>query len=317
MSLVTSVTAANETPIFFPGGSETLFGIMTRPGAPNGTGFLILSGGATPITPNRNRLSVRLCRQLAGNGFLCLRFDYHGAGESTGAVEALDLAEPHLDDTLAAVEMLRQAGASRIVVAGSCFGSRNALAVSRLVPELTGVVLLAMPLRDNERGSVATIAGASLTTGQSLRRAMSLRTIKNLFDRRRRRVYVRFLRERIASFRDPSRGATHGAPATAGNEVTSSLVLRSLEELRGRGVSTLVVYGTEDEYFGDFTHDRDGRLGRILEADNFDVRILPAKVHGFPQLAIQTELIEMVSDWLEPVGSRAASAGAPVDAPQM
>ena len=86
--------AGEESPVFFKAANHQLFGILTEPtGDPLGTVVIPLSGGGTPLSTNRNRFSVRLCREVARLGFHALRFDYHGIGESEGQVAPFELRQ--------------------------------------------------------------------------------------------------------------------------------------------------------------------------------------------------------------------------------
>src|SRR5688500_18992780 len=100
-----------EVPMFFENHRTEVFGIVTYPpGARTSTAIVILPGGGIPLTTNRNRLTVRLCRGLADLGHTAVRIDYHGTGESPGAVERFHLSRPLIDDVEAVAAGLRGLG---------------------------------------------------------------------------------------------------------------------------------------------------------------------------------------------------------------
>jgi len=128
-------------------------------GAPaDGTGVLLLSGGVYVLNTNKNRMHVRLSRELTALGMHVLRFDYRGVGESTGTIGEYALDDPNPLDVLAAMDCLLDAGTSRIAVVGSCYGARAALHALADHPALCAAVLLAPPLGDAGRGAAETPA---------------------------------------------------------------------------------------------------------------------------------------------------------------
>lgn len=305
-------TTREETPVFFHADGEDLFGIVTRPSGPaTGTGFMTLSGGAVPFSAGRNDMSVHLCRRLAGMGHTSLRFDYHGAGESTGIVERVELGKTHLQDTLAAVDVLREHGATRIVLSGACGGARNALAAAKDVPELHSLVLFSLPLRDHERvaSRAHRRAAREWNLWQYVRRALRPKTWRGFFDRRLRRVYLAFAKEKIRAVR---RGETAKPAAPKGAGITSPTVQEELIQVIRRGIPILLVYGDEDDYYKDFLLDQNERLGGIIErgADLVDLRVLPGKVHSFHTLELQEQLRALVYDWLDPEKADRSTDGA-------
>jgi alpha/beta superfamily hydrolase len=118
-----------EQPVVIPGPHGKLYGIFTPPAseaAPAGL-CVILFGR------NRwwgDRLSVKGARWLAARGFSCLRFDYHGYGESEGDCKAIDPVSPHSEDALAAIRYMRSEFAQqRFALSGFCFDGRTAISV--------------------------------------------------------------------------------------------------------------------------------------------------------------------------------------------
>jgi pimeloyl-ACP methyl ester carboxylesterase len=302
MNGATRATTQEETPVFFRAGDEHLFGIVTLPktGA-TGTGLMMLTGGAVPISSGRNDMSVHLCRRLAGMGHTTFRFDYHGAGESTGVVERVELGTTHVQDTLAGVGVLREHGARKIVLAGSCGGARNALSAAKDVPELQSLILFSLPLRELERvaSRAHRRAAREWSLWQYVRRALRPKTWRGFFDRRLRRVYLAFAKERIRAGR---RRGTASRATRPGAGITSPTVQEDLIQVIRRGIPILLVYGDEDDYYKDFLRDQSERLGGILErgSDLVELKVFPGKVHSFHTLELQKQLRALVYEWLDP-----------------
>lgn len=105
-----------------------LFGILSEPLAPtrrNANGVVVLAGSVHRI--GHNRMNVELANRLVANGFVTLRMDTGGLGDSEVGEGGKDNDPypPHIvDDVLAGVELLqRQAGASKAILTGLCAGA--------------------------------------------------------------------------------------------------------------------------------------------------------------------------------------------------
>src|SRR4051812_19325614 len=76
-----------ETPHYVPARAEHVFGMLTRPtGLTRGTGLLFLHAGVN-FSAHRNAMWSSLAREAASDGYLGLRIDYHGSGDSSGVLE--------------------------------------------------------------------------------------------------------------------------------------------------------------------------------------------------------------------------------------
>jgi pimeloyl-ACP methyl ester carboxylesterase len=285
----------HESAVLFDAGPHKLFGIVTDPTIdPLGATAIVLAAGGT-VSTDRNRLGVRLCRHLAGLGFHALRFDYHGTGESDGPTESFRLDEPFSQDLMGAVSWVQASGLGSVVLIGSCFGARTALACAPHIDELEGVVLVAAPVRDYEMGErVAT--GFSASPKLYVRRALQPRVVKGLLDPRKRRTYGRIAR---AAWRDLSVGRKD--PDGRAEAGASQLFIAGVEQLVHGSVPTLFVHGEDDDLWRDFDRARSGRLGDLIAAgsQSIEVLTLPGEVHGYKSVRIQDAVIEGVGGWLD------------------
>jgi pimeloyl-ACP methyl ester carboxylesterase len=281
-------TTSNERPVFFEAAGEDLFGIITEPTtASNGAGLLLIEGGQ----PNRNRFSAQIARRVAATGYRTLRFDYHGAGDSSGTSDRYLLDRPFVDDVLAGVRCLEETGTRDVVLVGSCFGARGALASAARVPRLRGVVLLAPPIRDFEIGTPGIEATPA---SQYAKRVLRRGALAKLRSPQRREYAIRVARTKLhAALR--SRG---GVDAAAQRQL-SPRFSEPLAELVARGTPVLLVYGTEDEFYSLFREARPA-LARTLDAPGARVeeRLATGEIHGLTSLAVQDEVMNLIETWL-------------------
>ena len=143
-----------ETPVLFDVGESQLFGMVTHPETPNGVGVMIIQGGDTVnVSLQRNRLAVRMARELAERGYTCLRFDYHGLGESTGTIGELRLEHARSPKTPRRQPACcgNKQGVDHLVLAGACFSSRTALSTAPLLDDVSAVVMATPPIGSYER----------------------------------------------------------------------------------------------------------------------------------------------------------------------
>lgn len=300
-----------EAPVFVDTVNGAIFGIVTRPRRGQGaTAVIVLPGGGTPLTTNRNRVSVRLCRSLASLGYTAFRMDYHGAGESSGTVDRFHLGHPFVDDVKAAVAFLKGSGVERFVLLGStCFGSRTALATAAELEEVEEVVALATPLRDfgmGERHSLNAAMRRSLV--RYVLEAFRPRTIRGLFDKRSRRLYANHARAKLRLVGDRiARRAPWSKRSSDSASGVSPGFTQALERLVERRVPMLFVYGSDEDYYREFLAASDDELAGIRARAGSLIRVvtIPGRVHGLASISVQDAVVELILDWAKRRGDSA------------
>ncbi|MGH9247615.1 MAG: alpha/beta hydrolase [Acidimicrobiales bacterium] len=289
-----------ESPVYFPAGDHDLFGIVTSPpGDRLGLGAVLLSGASWTPSPGRNRIWVRLARGLADAGIHAIRIDYQGVGESSGELLRYRMADPLADNVLSAVECLRERGVSDVVLLGTCYGGRAALAAATEITGLRGVAAYASPLRDYEMKDRIT----SLPGSWYMQRAARWRTIKGLLDPEKRQTYRTAARRKLGRV---VRGAKR-RDGRGGNgfEWTSPFVLAQLRELVDRRVPVLLVFGEDDDMYLEYRQGRSGPLGDLVRSagDLLTVQVEPGKVHGLRTNTVQERVIAVTIEWLAAIGA--------------
>lgn len=298
--IASEATADKEVPVFLPAGEELLFGVLTRPVAePRSVAAVILPGGGFHTAVHVNRLSVRLARRLAGDGYHVLRIDYHGLGESSGTLRGYRLDEPFLEDVEASVSWLRKhEGIRRFVIVGGCFGGRTALAAAPRIVGLEAIVVLTAPLVDLGMGEGS--AARRAAQGSMLRywarglRPVVLRSFLSPRSFRRQarvarthvRVGVRAARQRITD-----RRALDG-------RVVSPGVVRELEALDRHGIPALFVYGDRDPFREPFAGGSE-HVSRLLKEARGRIEVATVEgTRAYRLVAGQEEILDMVPRWL-------------------
>jgi pimeloyl-ACP methyl ester carboxylesterase len=317
MSKTEVMTSYVETPVYFQAGDDHLFGMVTMPreGVAR-TGLIILTGAGTPLSVNRNRMSVRLCRELAALGYAGLRMDYHGVGDSTGTIDEFRLDQPFAVDVAAAVGCLKQMGVEKFVLAGSCFGARTALASAAEIDDVEAVILIASALRDyalGERKAMKTAQNWSLA--KYAREGMRPANLRGLLHARTRRTYLKYLRSKLRLMIAKLPGGRRLSSKPAPIEDVSPSFERPLRSIVDRGIHVRFIYGDEDGFYKEeYREAAAGALADVLDERRglVEVSVLSGRLHGFTTVATQDAVVEDVLGWAAAWRERdggAASAG--------
>lgn len=252
------VVTATEQPIWFPSGSEQLFGIVHLPDVqPAELGVVFLNSGPQ----NRagpQRIYVRAARRFAEAGILCLRMDLPGVGESPGEFPAgsIDCYDPK--DARGAIDLLHDRfGVEKIILLGICAGARVAVRAAVRDARVQAVVAWSAPIISGPPDMPVAMAGdlseasARRHLAHWARRLIEPRTwVKYLSSADARAEWAAKLRRVLPALLPSATRATHsGAQAFIGE----------LETLFASRRPVLVAYGERDigplaefqERFGD------------------------------------------------------------------
>jgi pimeloyl-ACP methyl ester carboxylesterase len=292
-----------ETAIRF-GPGHRLFGIVAEPVAPaplERPAILLLNVGAdSHVGPHR--MNVELARELASLGYLSLRFDVGGLGESPpapGARENRLYDVNSVNDLRSAMTALGQLqGVGRFVLVGLCSGAFLAYHTAVTDTRVVGQVLLNMfafewmegdPVAPFERRiylSSRSYARSLLDRNvwrRALRGEVDLRGIATVVAGRLLQRVVADVQELGSRFLG-RRGQTR--------------VERSFHALCDRGVQSLMVFGDSDggldmvaRYLGTDAH-------RMSDRDGFAIEIAREIDHTFASIASQQRLRSFVARYL-------------------
>jgi len=134
----------NEKALLF-GDGKSLVGVVTDPepsATPLGRGVIILNAGVLHrVGPNR--IHVQLARALSREGFVALRFDFSGIGDSRQAGGHEHFVRRAAREVTEAMDFLeRSRGLSQFVVVGICAGADHGLQASLDDSRVRGAVLV-------------------------------------------------------------------------------------------------------------------------------------------------------------------------------
>lgn len=137
----------------FPCGHEMLSGTLDEGDRP--LGFLMVTGGSQTRTGS-HRMSERLAKRLAENGYPCLRFDRRGVGDSSGDDPGYRNSSADLAAAAAALRS-EMPGVARLVGFGLCDGA-TALALHGADAGISDVILANPWLVEASSGDLAPAA---------------------------------------------------------------------------------------------------------------------------------------------------------------
>lgn len=133
-----------------------LFGMLHRPATPHksGAAIILLSPGVkTRIAPHR--LYIAMAERFVSLGYMVLRFDFYGLGDSEGEAQEEYLADlygaiqggRYIEDTIAAMDWMQETyGASQFIVSGLCGGAITGLFAAARDSRITCLLGLAIPV---------------------------------------------------------------------------------------------------------------------------------------------------------------------------
>jgi hypothetical protein len=146
-----TIARPNDEPVKIPGNGFSLAGTISRPTATvmKRLPAVVLVGGSGPTDRDETAFNIPIFGQLAGAladaGYLVLRYDKRGIGQSGGRAEAATLAD-YADDLRAAVKFMaerKDADTKRIAVVGHSEGGSVAMLAAAKEKRVGALVLVA------------------------------------------------------------------------------------------------------------------------------------------------------------------------------
>lgn len=283
--------------IYFENEDQKLLGALHRPPADTPLrplGIIMLHGWAG-YRIGAHQMFKRLSEWAEDEGFISLRFDFRGRGDSEGAAEDATLTTM-ISDTVAAVERLqKETGLERIALVGDCSGAEVAIGAGPLCPEVDTMILWSAPMVGADR-SEADRAKKWYIIGEYVHKLFRPETWRKLFTGR---LQFDMIKKALLS---GGKGAGED-----GSEIDEQI------DWRGRFLDfqgeMFFIYGGNDpvaetslDYYASLTR----RAGR-----SFHSHVVEGANHAFYSVAWEEEVMATTLQWLK---SRCPEAGARVEA---
>lgn len=253
---------------------DGLVGVATLPAgrAPRATALILLNAGLVHRM-GPFRLYVQMARRLAAEGYVVLRFDQSGLGDSPLSSQHSDNRKR--DEVRAAMDLLeREAGVRRFVLGGICSGADDSFNIAPLEPRVAGLVLL---------------DGVSYRTrGHKLRHYLP-RLLNPL------RV-LRALWRRLVPRREP--------PRAVGNDdlrdfPTRDEASRRLLALDARGCQVLLLYTGGVASYHNHRRQALEAFGPVMRSSNMATEYWPECDHTFYVRRHREKLFACLQDWMQ------------------
>ena len=284
----------NERAVRF-GVNSSLVGVLTDPlpGAEaTGRPAVILLGAGVVHHVGPHRLYVKIARQLAQAGFVVLRFDFSGIGDSAVRQDGLPIEKSAVAETREAMDLVSQLhDIRRFVLVAICSGAGFSFQTARADPRVVGVSLL--NAAGHRWGAPHEFARTMLHHYWRMLWSPSFRA-KN----RRKLATLTFDRRSLAN------AAARPLRALLQRDTTSSAVDRdavveAVGALVKRGVRLQVVYSEGDEGWDYYRIFLRRRLRRLEADPHFQLRIIAGANHTFTLLSHQAEVVGILREWLQ------------------
>jgi hypothetical protein len=284
------------------GEEKSLTGVITEPASPPDLArpaVVFLDAGVLHhVGPNR--VHVRLARELAREGFLCMRFDFSGLGDSRPRCDAVPFAESAVAETRQAMDVLAARGARSFLLFGICSGADAALRVARQDPRVAGAALVEPYL----------VAGPGYLLYAYRRQVLNPLSWLRLVGGRSELWAA--LAARRAPPGEPATqpdGPEGTAPAPATDEVPLILpsrpeIARQVRSLADRGVGLCFVYAREGPAYHNWLVLLRREVRGALARGTARVEAIARTDHVFTPRAAQDRLVAVVRDWARDVAGR-------------
>jgi pimeloyl-ACP methyl ester carboxylesterase len=281
-----------EEAILF-GASKSLVGVVTDPaeeGSARPAVILLNSGIIHRVGPNR--LYVSLARRLARAGFVVLRFDLSGIGDSVIRRDNIPFERSSVQETQEAMEYLATTRRTdRFLLAGICTGAVVAYHTARADQRVAGAVLI------NGQGYIPESEEDihAYLVNRQRRRYYLARAVYNPGSWRKLvtgRVRVGDILRALGLRRDGLRRAKPSRNSTAED------IAAGFRALADRRTELLFLYSAGDPGLEELEVILEGKVAELAARETVQYGIVEHADHMFTALQSQEAFLRQTGDWL-------------------
>lgn len=275
------------------GRTKSLVGIVTEPDTDLKNGrfpaiILLNAGLLHRIGPNR--LYVKIARHMASSGFIVLRFDFSGIGDSRAREDDLPFERSTISETQEAMRYLSSIrDIERFILMGVCSGANIAFKSASCDPHVVGAIGINGSYYDS-----ITLEGLNQHIKNSIQ---SRYYYRHLLDYRSwRRVLTG-----KTDLRNVIRFLINKAGGLLFQKVNITIKTDPLAEwntLAERGVEMLLVNSEGSVALDTFRLLSAKRLGGLEASGKLTIKIIESTDHVFTLLWSQNTLVDIVNQWI-------------------
>jgi dienelactone hydrolase len=292
-------TLMNEEPILF-GSAHTLVGVVTASpegGQPAGLPAVLLLNAGRTHHAGPNRLYVKIARSLAAQGFIALRFDFSGVGDSRARKGVLPLQTSMLQEVREAMDQLHASrGIRQFVLMGICSGASVAWRAACQDPRVVGALIVNgyAHLYEEHRDMNSAFSGSVLVRHflrvgfSSSFRAQTWRRLLT------GKVDYRSLIRTLASL-----PILVFSGRRSGDAAVIERLAADSRALEARGVRIFHLYSEGDEGLDHYRLAARRLIARAGGVMWSRMEVLTGANHTFITLWSQQKLVEMICEWVK------------------
>jgi len=271
------------------GKTRSLVGIVTEPKAghrPDGRPAVLLLNAGLVHRVGPNRIYVKIARRLAANGFLVLRFDLSGIGDSRGRSDGLPLQEAVISDAKEAMDFLAaQRGADRFILMGICSGANNSLRVAQNDARIVGAALIE-PYYFGSFRYYLYVYGKRLFKPRSWLRLLTMKS-----------DFWTNLKKKKAGRAAATDRSRQGQTVLHRHRPLKNHITDEIRSLVTRGVHVSLVYCLDSpSYYNHYLQIRP-ELDSLKQSGRLEAKVFSESDHTFTLLSNQESLAEAIQSW--------------------
>ena len=283
------------------GKTKSLVGIVTNPPETKRgqhlPAILLLNSGLIHRV-GLNRLHVKMARALAEMGFVVLRFDFSGIGDSKIRSDHQPFVKSAVSETQEAADCLREEkGSQRFVLIGICSGAKTSLQTACCDSRVIGAVLINAGghLHDETNDELSSFIKNEVLSRHYWRIAFSSSfSSKNWRKAIAGKVDYRSVLKEMICF--PIRGLFKRREKEAQR---ASDIVADLRMLKERGVRLFHIYSEGDEGL-DYVYLMLGdEMRDLIATEPSRLEIVRGANHTFTLLWSQEHLLKTVCNWAQ------------------